>query len=175
MRRWPCLAGSVCLAAMAGLGVFVWCYGQTDPHVVGFGPEWLRAARVTFGGGAVTWSPADGTPVRYRLEGVRLPVAAAIGLVLLWWPHRVRTLARPDHVEAFVLVLNAVACACAGPLGAFAVVVVDGLAVLVVARRAVQWVAAVQGRRRGPPSGRCRCGYDLRATPDRCPECGTVP
>jgi hypothetical protein len=33
---------------------------------------------------------------------------------------------------------------------------------------------AVVARRRGRPGHCRRCGYDLRATPERCPECGTM-
>jgi hypothetical protein len=36
----------------------------------------------------------------------------------------------------------------------------------------VVWFGRIRQRRRRP--GHCGCGYDLRASPERCPECGTA-
>jgi len=61
------------------------------------------------------------------------------------------------------------------------VVVSYGLLAVVTGVPPLSWLASRRWRRPrwmhwAEVRGRCaRCGYDLRATPDRCPECGLVP
>jgi hypothetical protein len=51
------------------------------------------------------------------------------------------------------------------------------IAIWVGTEALAQWLDRTSANRRHPPPspGTCRsCGYDLRATPDRCPECGAT-
>jgi hypothetical protein len=60
--------------------------------------------------------------------------------------------------------------------GGWSVFVPDWLPLLLTGLLPILWlVGMIQRSRRVTQSLCSTCGYDLRATPDRCPECGTVP
>ena len=59
--------------------------------------------------------------------------------------------------------------------GVYLLPVAGCLAAMPLARWSPATIALLRRRLRGQLRGRCRrCGYDLRATPERCPECGEV-
>jgi hypothetical protein len=53
--------------------------------------------------------------------------------------------------------------------------ILPAAAALLPTWRVARWIRAVLKSRRRFGPGKChRCGYDMRATPERCPECGQV-
>jgi hypothetical protein len=62
-----------------------------------------------------------------------------------------------------------------GMLGGFRIVVIPFWSIILLTAPApLLWWRSVHRSRRWQASGKCTgCGYDLRGSPERCPECGT--
>ncbi len=147
---------------------------------------WLQSMKVVRPLG-VGWG--DGTSGRaYSIEGRNglIVVRTASGITRPppgRYPYAVQTLSKWDGAVNGTIIyhrwnMTAGSAPQAPVLGRFVQLDVSGcwVFVLTLALGSVCVVDEVRRRRRARDPNLCRhCGYDLRATPDCCPECGRVP
>ena len=125
---------------------------------VGVGALWTDYGRISLPGGRRLQVETD-VPARYPAgEAARtselVPVRAGFGLCL----HGESRFIEPPIVLSYWSVI--------APLW---------LPMSLFAAPPVLWLLRRRRNAKRKPGHCYRCGYDLRATPDRCPECGMVP
>ncbi len=156
------VAATAAWPATAGRPAFVTAYGRHGRPAalgVGYGRVWAVASDAPFGSARAWTVDAYRPPADDANRQVSLLFGGAAD-----WQQGGFFADRRD--------VDGVAGATYGVVAAPLWAVIACLSSL-PAFRLVGWARA---RRRAATAGRCRrCGYDLRATPDRCPECGAVP
>ena len=154
------LFAAVCLLWGLSLTQPVWQIPTAAPRAGGYRRE------LVMGGGYVAFSTIE-TPPRPPGIGGGYPIGGHAGGwkgLGLQWHRQVLTLMAPDD-RSIVAVVNRT--------NTFSVWL--GTPLLLSAVLPAWWLLRARRARREGSRGMCRsCGYDLRATPDRCPECGTI-
>jgi len=124
----------------------------------------LSDGRFLFAHGVVDWPPPNATAAAARIQSLKaqgvptLPATNSLpGRKWIWFVH--------------IYGMDA-----SGVLRNYTAVAVHGVLILLVASLLpAVWVRRFLRRRRFAIGCCAKCGYDLRSTPERCPECGTIP
>jgi hypothetical protein len=146
--------------------VVAWVLSYRWTMIAGFGDSLIPCQGVfvvAASGDVALLASRSETPFHFRHQHVRDHADLRTELEGADWHHRlggfaVARSARGVTAPIYVLML---------PLWSLA---------LLLALAPGAWIYRAQSRRRRDRTGLCLvCGYDLRATPDRCPECGAIP
>ena len=191
MRRfrrilWTAFAGCSLLLAAAAAGVWVRSYFVADAFVCARGSPWNSTGSAAIPRYDVRWY-AEACRGRFgivRYTGDGVPCRERAGAE---WRHHLKSPDadpfRPSHVLAkhWEVAFPGVAYIGGANRDTMGGMLVIHLAypTALFALAPLAWSAGFVRRRRRNRRARAdlyqQCGYDLRASPDRCPECGTVP
>lgn len=164
----------VLIASLVSLAVCaLWARSYRHVDVIaGFGPASHLQAVGSFRGTLILFlsEVPFGPEMRFKFETASVPAARfePLGATLF------DSTATKASFAGFKLARGNLAVFIRPP-GYTAVAVPHWSVVLVTAAAALVWIPALLRRRRWLREGKCGfCGYDLRSSPQRCPECGAI-
>ena len=170
VRRWAfnlALGVSLLLcAAAAALWIRSYCGSGL---CLRFGPTPWETTAVAIRDGTLLWRGTQSNPVKFDYELWRVPA----GLALAWAaPLLFRRISNRAGLALLAVGIHLTACGL-GALLAFPLVLLFDM--LFLAHLLGEAVDRLHAKSKARNKGLCEvCGYDLRATPHRCPECGTI-
>ena len=169
MKRWALNLAGVASLLLCAISAVLWIRSYRGLGLYfRFGSIPWETTVVIIRIGTLDWRGPQTNPVRFEYDLWRIPA----GLAVAWTgPLLFRRLCNGLGLALLAVLIHVFACGLDALLAGPLVLLFD---VLLLAHLLGRAMDRLYGRSKARNKGFCEvCGYDLRATPNRCPECGT--